>query len=85
MVHVGFIDDGAPIVLPMIGKMAQFDDNPMAMYIHGILQRGKSFADPGYVSGRLMRLMKSKDENDHPKVCVTGSRGTYFTNLLTGS
>jgi len=28
----------------------------------------------GYVSGRLMRLMKSTDENDHPKVCVTGSR-----------
>jgi len=30
----------------------------------------------GYVSGRLMRLMKSKDEADHPKVCVTGSRGS---------
>jgi hypothetical protein len=36
VVHVGFIDDGAPIVLPMIGKMAQYEDNPMAMYIHGI-------------------------------------------------
>lgn len=35
VVHVGFIDDGAPVVLPMIGKMAQYDDNPMAMYIHG--------------------------------------------------
>ena len=36
MVHVGFVDDGAPIVLPMIGKMGQFEDNPMAMYIHGM-------------------------------------------------
>jgi hypothetical protein len=35
-VHVGFVDDGAPIVLPMIGKMGQFEDNPMAMYIHGM-------------------------------------------------
>lgn len=35
VVHVGFIDDGAPVVLPMIGKMGQFDDNPMSMYIHG--------------------------------------------------
>jgi uncharacterized protein len=28
-----------------------------------------------------MRLMKSKDESDHPKVCVTGSRGTASQNL----
>jgi len=35
VVHVGFVDDGAPVVLPMIGKMGQFEDNPMAMYVHG--------------------------------------------------
>lgn len=69
----------------MIGKMGQYDNNPMAMYVHGttltilfaVLTR------LGYVSGRLMRLMKSKDENDHPKVCVTGSRGTLSQNART--
>jgi hypothetical protein len=35
VVHVGFIDDGEPIVLPMIGKMGQYEGNPMAIYIHG--------------------------------------------------
>ena len=35
VVHVGFIDDGAPFVLPMIGKMGQYDNNPMSVYIHG--------------------------------------------------
>src|SRR5579859_6191117 len=35
-----------------------------------------------------MRLMKSTDENDHPKVCVTGSRGpssslSTFPSLLS--
>ena len=39
VVHVGFIDDGQPFVLPMIGKMGQYEDNPYAMYIHGIYPR----------------------------------------------
>ena len=38
VVHVGFIDDGAPFVLPMIGKMGQYDNSPMSMYIHGTLE-----------------------------------------------
>jgi len=42
VVHVGFIDDGQPFVLPMIGKMGQYDNNPMAMYIHGIPPSDKS-------------------------------------------
>ena len=35
VVHVGFIDGGQPFVLPMIGKMGQYDNNPIAVYIHG--------------------------------------------------
>jgi hypothetical protein len=35
VVHVGFIDDGAPFVLPMIGKMGQYENNPISMYVHG--------------------------------------------------
>lgn len=61
----------------MIGAMGQYENNPMAMYVHGIQRAQVDLANrKGYVSSRLMRLMKSDDENDHPKVCVTGSRGT---------
>ena len=77
VVHVGFIDDGAPFVLPMIGKMGQYDGNPYAMYIHGIPPFIHQKLTSGYVSSRLNRLMKSEDEKDHPRVCVTGSRGSH--------
>src|SRR5271154_5051664 len=61
----------------MIGAMGQYEDNPMSMYVHGknSLFREEIFI-LGYVSSRLLRLMKSENEEDHPRVCVTGSRGS---------
>jgi nitroimidazol reductase NimA-like FMN-containing flavoprotein (pyridoxamine 5'-phosphate oxidase superfamily) len=41
VVHVGFVDDGAPVVLPMIGKMGAYEGNPMAIYIHGMSCRSQ--------------------------------------------
>jgi hypothetical protein len=35
VIHVGFVDDGAPVVMPMIGKMGQYEDHPWSVYIHG--------------------------------------------------
>jgi hypothetical protein len=55
-VHVGFVDDGAPIVLPMIGKMGQFEDNPMAMYIHGMTAPGLRISGGGSRLGSLIGL-----------------------------
>src|SRR5271156_50060 len=63
----------------MIGKMGQYDGNPYAMYIHGIPPFRHQKLISGYVSSRLNRLMKSEDEKDYPRVCVTGSRGSHPT------
>jgi len=35
VVHVGFVDGGAPVVMPYIGALGQYDNEPYAMYIHG--------------------------------------------------
>ena len=53
VIHVGFVDDDAPVVLPMIGRMAQFSDSPTGMYIHGLIHRRLTLIS-GDVSGRLM-------------------------------
>jgi hypothetical protein len=69
------VDNGAPVVMPYIGAMGQYDNEPYAMYVHGMFLGSEQSLLVGYVSSRIMRLMKSKNHEDHPKVCVTGSRG----------